>query len=110
MSKNPAANKNGKSVIYTLITFVVLVALFLSLVSFLYTDAESRAMETLHVQTKQIKDDLTLQMLSDRENLATMANFAAKWYVLFFYVLNFVMVSTDLVLYIRNVRLDRESA
>lgn len=41
-------------------------------------------------------------------NEAYMANFAAKWYVLFFYVLNFVMVSTDLVLYIRNVRLDRE--
>ena len=43
-------------------------------------------------------------------NEAYMANFAAKWYVLFFYVLNFVMVSTDLVLYIRNVRLDRENA
>ena len=30
-----------------------------------------------------------------------------KRYVLFFYVLNFVMVSTDLVLYIRNRRLDK---
>jgi hypothetical protein len=30
-----------------------------------------------------------------------------KWYVLFFYVLNFVMVSIDLVLYIRNYRLDK---
>lgn len=30
-----------------------------------------------------------------------------KWYVLFFYVLNFVMVSADLVLYIRNRRLDK---
>ena len=43
-------------------------------------------------------------------NEAYMASIAQKWYVLFFYVLNFVMVSTDLVLYIRNVRLDRESA
>ena len=32
-----------------------------------------------------------------------------KWYVLFFYVLNFVMVATDLALYIRNYRLDKKS-
>lgn len=31
-----------------------------------------------------------------------------KWYVLFFYVLNFVMVATDLALYIRNYRLDKK--
>ena len=31
-----------------------------------------------------------------------------KWYVLFFYILNFIMVSADLVLYIRNYRLDQE--
>lgn len=36
-----------------------------------------------------------------------MANFSAMWYVLFFYVLNFVMVFTDLLLYFRNRRLDR---
>lgn len=30
-----------------------------------------------------------------------------KWYVLFFYVLNFVMVSVDLAMYIRNCRLDK---
>ena len=34
----------------------------------------------LHIQTKQIKDDITLQLISDRENLATMANFASKLY------------------------------
>ena len=32
---------------------------------------------------------------------------SCKWYVLFFYILNFTMVSVDLVLYIRNYRLDR---
>lgn len=31
-----------------------------------------------------------------------------KWYVLFFYVLNFVMVGADLVLYVRNYRLDQQ--
>ena len=29
-----------------------------------------------------------------------------KWYVLFFYVLNLLMVGLDLLLYIRNYRLD----
>ena len=33
-----------------------------------------------------------------------------KWYVLFFYVLNLVMVGADLCLYIRNYKLDREKA
>ena len=30
-----------------------------------------------------------------------------KWYVLFFYVLNFIMVGIDLLLYIRNKKLDK---
>ena len=33
-----------------------------------------------------------------------------KWYVLFFYVLNFIMVAADLVLYFRNTRLDKLNA
>jgi len=32
-----------------------------------------------------------------------------KWYVLFFYVLNFVMVGADLVLYYRNYQLDKKA-
>ena len=43
-------------------------------------------------------------------NESYMANFASKWYVLFFYVLNFLMVATDLCLYIRNSRLDKLAA
>ncbi|MBQ9785561.1 MAG: hypothetical protein IJW29_08665 [Clostridia bacterium] len=42
-------------------------------------------------------------------NEAYMASFASKWYVLFFYVLNFVMVATDLAIYIRNYRLDKKN-
>ena len=30
-----------------------------------------------------------------------------KWYVMFFYVLNLIMVGMDLVLYYRNYRLDK---
>ena len=40
-------------------------------------------------------------------NDAYMADFAQKWYVLFFYILNFVMVAADLVLYFRNKKLDK---
>ena len=41
-------------------------------------------------------------------NDAYMAAFSEKWYVLFFYVLNFLMVGTDLLIYIRNARLDKQ--
>ena len=41
-------------------------------------------------------------------NVDYMANFASKWYVLFFYVLNFVMVGADMVLYFRNLALDKK--
>lgn len=43
-------------------------------------------------------------------NDAYMADFAGKWYVLFFYVLNFLMVGTDLILYFRNKKLDALAA
>ena len=41
-------------------------------------------------------------------NEAYMAAFSEKWYVLFFYVLNLVMVGTDLLLYFRNKALDKK--
>ena len=41
-------------------------------------------------------------------NAEYMANFATKWYVLFFYVLNFLMVGADMLLYFRNARLDKK--
>ena len=40
-------------------------------------------------------------------NPTYMAQFAEKWYVLFFYCLNFTMVSVDLCLYFRNRKLDK---
>ena len=43
-------------------------------------------------------------------NAQYMANFASKWYVLVFYILNFIMVATDLILYIRNCALDKQAA
>ncbi len=32
-----------------------------------------------------------------------------KWYVLFFYVLNIIMVGIDLILYVRNYKLDKQN-
>ncbi len=46
-------------------------------------------------------------IISKLINPAYMAEFASKWYVLFFYVLNLCMVGVDLLLYIRNYRLDK---
>ena len=43
-------------------------------------------------------------------NESYMAAFTSKWYVLFFYVLNFIMVGTDLFLYFRNKKLDAIAA
>ena len=41
-------------------------------------------------------------------NEAYMASFSSKWYVLFFYVLNLLMVGTDLCIYFRNYKLDKK--
>lgn len=49
-------------------------------------------------------------IISKLVNESYMAAFAEKWYVLFFYVLNILMVSADLVLYARNYRLDKQRA
>lgn len=43
-------------------------------------------------------------------NEAYMASIGQKWYVLFFYILNFIMVSADLCMYVRNYRLDKKRA
>ncbi|MBO5952732.1 MAG: hypothetical protein J6Q53_01180 [Oscillospiraceae bacterium] len=42
-------------------------------------------------------------------NEAYMAQFAEKWYVLFFYILNITMVTADLAMYFRNRHLDKKA-
>jgi hypothetical protein len=37
-----------------------------------------------------------------------MGQISEKWYVLFFYVLNFIMVGADLLMYVRNKKLDKQ--
>jgi len=69
-----------KNIIHIIITVFLLCAVFLTMVGFLYKNTEDEAYDMLHIQTQQIKDDLTLQIKSDRENLITMGNFASKLY------------------------------
>ncbi|MBQ3081664.1 MAG: hypothetical protein IJC49_04345 [Clostridia bacterium] len=48
-------------------------------------------------------------IISKFVNEAYMAEISSKWYVLFFYFLNFIMVGADLVLYVRNSKLDKKA-
>ena len=48
-------------------------------------------------------------ILSKFMNPAYMASFSQKWYVLFFYILNFIMVGTDFIIYFRNRNLDKKN-
>ena len=68
------------NVFYTIVAAVLICTVFFAMVTSFYFETEENAYEMLHIQTKQIKDDLILQMKSDKENLVTMANFAAKLY------------------------------
>ena len=47
-------------------------------------------------------------IISKLVNKSYMAAFSEKWYVLFFYILNLIMVGADLILYFRNKRIDRK--
>ncbi len=42
-------------------------------------------------------------------NETYMASLSTKWYILFFYILNFIMVGIDLCVYIRNYKIDRRN-
>ncbi|MBE6688156.1 MAG: GGDEF domain-containing protein [Ruminococcaceae bacterium] len=68
------------NILYTIAAVILICVVFLAIVVSFFIKAEDDAYEMLHIQTKQIKDDLTLQLKSDRENLITMANFASKLY------------------------------
>ena len=48
-------------------------------------------------------------IVSKLVNESYMAQIGHKWYVLFFYILNFIMVGADLLLYARNYKLDKKN-
>ncbi len=72
--------RRQNNILYSIVTAVLICVVFFAMVFSFFVKAEDDAYEMLHIQTKQIKDDLTLQLKSDRENLVTLANFASKLY------------------------------
>ena len=47
-------------------------------------------------------------IVSKLVNASYMAQIGYKWYVLFFYILNFIMVGADILMYARNYKLDKK--
>lgn len=80
MKTNNKPNNVRKVILYTTLVVISLIAVFFSMISYIYQAAENDGFETLHMETKEIKEQITLQLISDRENLTTMANFAGKLY------------------------------
>ena len=48
-------------------------------------------------------------IISKFTSVTYMAQFSEKWYVLIFYCLNLIMVGIDMVLYFRNLALDKKN-
>ena len=63
-----------------MIVTVLLFSVFFYVIQYMYKKTEETAFHELHMQTLTIKENINLQITSDMENLATMANFAAKLY------------------------------
>jgi len=64
----------------TILFAIILCFAFLMVITYSYQDAENSAFENLHMRTREIKEDINLQMISDRENLQTIANMAGTLY------------------------------
>lgn len=80
MKLNKYFKHRGNMIAYTILVAVLLCTILLLMINYIYSEAERDGFENLHVQTKEIKYDIDLQLISDRENLQTIANFAAKLY------------------------------
>ncbi|MBQ8587934.1 MAG: hypothetical protein IJ454_00925, partial [Clostridia bacterium] len=78
--KRDKAKQAHSSIFYTVVTVMLLCTVFLIMINYIYKNAEAQGFEQLHLHTSQIKEDMHLQIISDRENLTTMASFAANLY------------------------------
>lgn len=80
METKKKINYVRNTIAYTLLATILLCTVVFSMINYIYRDAEANAFDNLHIQTKEIKADINLQMISDRENLLTMANLASRLY------------------------------
>ncbi len=63
---------------FSVVAVVLLITVMSVLVTHIYRTSAGESYDDLHLDTLQIKKDINLQMISDRENLITMASFASK--------------------------------
>lgn len=75
--KQVKTKKTSKILIYSIITSIILLLLLMSAAMQIEENTLNQAREQLHIETSQIKEDITLQINSDRENLHTIASFAS---------------------------------
>lgn len=70
----------SKKILHILLVGVAISLVLACVMSYIYKIEEEAAYETLHLETRHIKEDINLQIISDRENLTTMAKMIAKLY------------------------------
>lgn len=66
------------TVMFSITALMVLYVVLIVIINHIYSFSATEAHERHRLETLQIKKDINLQMLTDRENLSTMANFASK--------------------------------
>lgn len=71
----------SRSILYNTIVAVVLICvIFAALMVFFHNEAENIAYDELHAEATYIRNDLSVRIKADRNNLVNMANFAAALY------------------------------
>ena len=61
-----------------MLMLIVLVATILGVIGYMYSHSESEAFERLRLETVKFKSNITLQMVSDRETLRSIANLVSE--------------------------------
>lgn len=80
MSKREKTRISRKNLIYTAVALLLLALVLVYMVFYMLEHTKEEAYANLKAQTVSIESDINLQMISDRENLMTMANFASSLY------------------------------
>lgn len=65
-------------ILYTAFACVLLGVVLFTMLSYIYLDTEKTAFHDLHLETRHVKENIEIQIVSDMENLSTLANLAAK--------------------------------
>ncbi len=80
MTTNKIFKRKNNNILFAVIASVLLLLIFSLMMMNVYNQEEEECYETLHVQTKQFKDDITQQIQSDSESLGLVANLTGELY------------------------------